>query len=651
MRMPHRAASAAASVFVLAFVFGVAGTATAQDATVALDRALPEKHRAVLADSDLRLAIVRAAAALKDGEPNERAALLNHYSCSPTPPIWVSSRGPTPAAATLLSELDKADEWGLAAKDFKVDAALDENASPDARAGYELKLSLVALKYARHARGGRIADPAVQLASYLDRKPVLIEPETVLQSLATSSAPDAYLRGLNPRHPQFEKLRQEYLKARDASATAVRIPSGPALRPGDSHPHIALLHKRLGIKPQAVDGVTRSDEYYDDALAGAVKKFQKEKGISSASGTLGSATRAELNDGIGETGNAERLLANMEMWRWMPQDLGAFRVEVNVPEFMVRVVRNDGVVHSERVVTGKKETQTPVFSDLMRTVVFQPQWGLPDSIKVNEVLPRLLAGDGLRSGYRMQRNGKDVNPDKVNWEKANILDYHVFQPSGDDNALGQVKFLFPNKHQVYMHDTPSKGLFGEKVRTYSHGCVRVRNPVRLAEVVLAEDKGWSKEQVRVELEDKDENNKIALDRRVPVHITYFTAAVDEAGKLQTFRDIYGHENRVSLALQGRWKDIPKLPDHLAPVTVANVQSAAKKLRQVADDEQPQRRSRARVAVVDDDPPPRRASVPPPPVRVYRAPPPSYGPRYSLGRGSASYGPGPKSIFQQLFGGN
>jgi murein L,D-transpeptidase YcbB/YkuD len=481
--------------------------------------------------------------------------------------------------------------------------------------------------------------------------------------------PLAIRHGLNDRNPQaFElgatdfalfdvslgwlvALRTESVEALshgDASVTAVRIPSGPGLRPGETHPHIALLRKRLAVP--AADA--SSPEFYDAALADAVKKFQKEKGISSASGTLGSATRAELNDGIGETGNADRLLANMEMWRWMPRDLGTFRVEVNVPEFMVRVVKNDAVVHAERVVTGKKETQTPVFSDQMRTVVFQPQWGLPDSIKVNEVLPRLLAGDGLRSGYRMQRNGKDINPEKVDWEKASILDYHVFQPSGDDNALGQVKFLFPNKHQVYMHDTPSKGLFGEKVRTYSHGCVRVRNPVRLAEVVLAEDKGWSKEQVRVELEDKDENNKVALDRRVPVHITYFTASVDDAGKLQTFRDIYGHENRVTLALAGRWKEIPKLPDHLAPETVANAQSAAKKLRQAADDEQPQRRSRSRVAAADDDwSQPRRGAAPPPPVRVYRAPPPSYGPRYSLGRGSSSYGPGPKSIFQQLFGGN
>ncbi len=647
MRMPHRAASAAASVFVLAFVFGSAAAATAEDAPGALDRAMPQRHEAALADSDVRLAIVRAAYALKDGEADERAALLNYYSCSSAAPIWVSAKGPTPAAGALLSELDRADEWGLTAKDLKVDAALDENATAEGRAGYELKLSLAALKYARQARGGRIPDPAVQLASYLDRKPTLIEPELVLQSLATSRAPDAYLRGLNPQHPQFEKLRREYLKSRGAGATAVRIPSGPSLRPGDTHPQIALLRKRLAVP--AAGG--NSPEFYDPALAEAVKKFQKEKGISSASGTLGSGTRAELNDGIGETDTANRLLANMEMWRWMPQDLGAFHVEVNVPEFTVRVLRNDEIVHTERVVTGKRDTQTPVFSDLMRTVVFQPQWGLPDSIKVNEILPRLLAGDGLRSGYRMQRNGKDINPENVNWEKANILDYHVFQPSGDDNALGQVKFLFPNKHQVYMHDTPSKGLFGEKVRTYSHGCVRVRNPVRLAEVVLAEDKGWSKEQVRFELEDKDENNKVALDRRVPVHIMYFTAAVDDAGKLQMFRDVYGHENRVTLALQGRWKDIPKLPNHLAPVSVANAQSAAKKLRQVADDEQLQRRSRSRYAAADEDwGQPRRASVPPPPVRVYRAPPPSYGPRYSLGRGG-SYGPGPKSIFQQLFGGN
>jgi hypothetical protein len=196
-----------------------------------------------------------------------------------------------------------------------------------------------------------------------------------------------------------------------------------------------------------------------------------------------------------------------------------------------------------------------------------------------------------------------------------------------------VKFLFPNKHQVYMHDTPSKGLFGETIRTYSHGCVRVRNPVRLAEVVLAEDKGWPAGKVRSLVDDGPENNKIALDRKLPVHITYFTAWVGDNGKVQYFRDVYGHENRIALATEGRWREIVKTPDHLAPVVVPKASP------EVA--EAPRRRNRNR----DRD----FADAPPPPVerRAYAGP--SFpAPRYGLTRSDPN---SVNSIFMKFFRGN
>lgn len=601
-------------------------------------------------DSDVRIAVMQLAAKAAD-TAEERAAIRNLFGCTNHRPLWSTASGPRPVAAALIGELRRADDWGLAAKDFEVPASLPENPSSEARAAYEVALSAAALKYTRFAHGGRIPDPPAQLASYLDRRPARPDPENVLLELATTTAPDAYLRDQHPRQPQFALLRQQLLAMRDHDADTIIIPPGPALRPGMTHDQVALLRKRLGVPVQAVEGVTYAAEFYDGALAAVVKSFQREKGLS-ANGTVGRATRRELNEGM-QKADPDSIVANMEMWRWMPDDLGDFHVEVNVPEFTVRVVDRGRVVHSERVVAGRKETQTPIFSDRLSSVVFQPQWGLPDSIKVNEVLPRLLRGDGLRAGFKMQRNGRDIDPYNVNWNRANILDYTVFQPSGDDNALGQVKFLFPNKHQVYMHDTPSKGLFNEKVRTFSHGCVRVRNPVRLAEIVLAEDKGWDTRRVRTELEDKDENNKVALDRKVPVHITYFTAAVDEHGKLETFKDIYGHENRVTLALKGRWNDIPKLPDHLAPVKVEQTAQSARRTRNdvAADDDDTSRQRRTRFVRVE-----RTARVEEalraPPVRYYAAggPAPSYyGGRSSLGHPVSRRQP--KSFFQQLFGGN
>jgi murein L,D-transpeptidase YcbB/YkuD len=257
----------------------------------------------------------------------------------------------------------------------------------------------------------------------------------------------------------------------------------------------------------------------------------------------------------------------MEQWRWMPADLGDLYVWVNIPEFTLRVVKNGEVIHTERIIAGKTDTQTPVFSDEMQTIVLHPFWGVPESIKVKELWPSLARGGGVlqRHGLRLQRNGRDIDPASVDWTRADIRNYHVYQPPGGGNVLGVVKFVFPNKHQVYMHDTPTKNLFGAAQRTFSHGCMRVRNPTRLAEVLLAEDKGWAPARVGELVRSGPQNNEIALSRKVPVHVTYFTAAVDEAGKPQLFADVYGHEQRVALALEERWSQIAKGRDHLAPV--------------------------------------------------------------------------------------
>lgn len=580
--------------------------------------------------------------AAKDLDRDDRLALAQVYGCGFAPPAWTDSSGYTATAHKIIAELKRADDWGLSASDFAI-PELPPNPTLPERAAAEEALSLAALKYARYARGGRIPEPSVQLASYLDRHPRLPDPVAVLANLAASPTPDAYLLSFQPQNPEFERLRQAYLAARrPPDPWMIRIPPGSVIRVGDTHQQIALLRVRL--RTPAASGV--DPNFYDDALAEKVRAVQREGGLHPG-GTIGGRTRALLNDAISDDRDedkARRLRANMEEWRWMPADLGAFHVEVNVPEFMVRVVKDGKVIHAERVVTGKTTTQTPIFSDAMKMVVFQPQWGLPDSIKINEVLPRLLAGNGLRSDLRMKRNGRDIDPDDVNWRKANILEYNVYQPSGDDNALGQVKFLFPNKHQVYMHDTPSKRLFGERERTFSHGCVRVRNPVKLAEIVMAEDQGWPAKKVVQLTNDGPENNKVGLSREIPVHIMYFTAHSDEAGKIEFFRDVYGHENRIALALEGRWKDIPRLPDHLAVPSLPNVKPGARQARGGGDDEdepRPQRRRRQRAAVDEPPSPPVRRAAP-----VRYAAEPRAATRYIKSAPQAN-----QNIFQKIFGSN
>ncbi len=500
-------------------------------------------------------------------EQQDVAALRDFYVARNDAPLWIADGALNDRAVLVIAEIKQANNWGLDASAFELPDAtgvLSEDTAADA----ELKLSIAALTYARHARGGRIADPAKQLSSYLDRVPQLIEPKVVLADLAGPNPPDKTLRGFHPQHPQFEKLRQKYLellKSAHEAKEIVRLPKGPALSPGQTHPHVALLRQRLSVPVAEGTPEKPADvNFYDDALVAAVKAFQTEKGLT-ADGIVGGGSRAALNDI--DVPNPDKLRANMELWRWIPADLGSTYVWVNLPEFMFEFVRDGKVAHEERIIAGLVDKQTPVFSAVMDTVTIHPRWNVPDSIKVRELYPSLARGGTYfqKQGLRMTKNGRPVDPYNVDWSTADIRQFDVQQPPGGANVLGQYKFTFHNKHIVYMHDTPTKNLFNQASRPFSHGCMRIRNPGHFAEVVLDYDKGWTPEKVAEIVNGEAVETPIALDKKIPVHVAYFTQWVDDAGELQSFKDVYGHEQRVMLALAGRFDAIARGPDHLAPV--------------------------------------------------------------------------------------
>jgi len=532
----------------------------------------PRGQRFVGTDEQLVLDVRRKLLAPQPSgtHQDDRDALWMFYA-GRNAPVWVAKTGWNPKAQLVIDEIKRADDWGLSAADFNIPALPAEAAgSPPLTeqqlAEAEAALSLAVLKYAREARGGRIPDPATQLSSYLDRKPQLRQPFLVMASIAASDTPDDYLRKLNPQNPQFARLREEYLARRDSGdGDKIDIPSGNKIRPGASSPDVALVRKRLRVPAPGYD-----PDVYDETLVEAVKRFQEKRGIEPANGVINTKTRRALNEG--QKVSLETLLANMEEWRWMPQDLGETYVWVNVPEFMVRVVKDGKVVHAERVITGEVEMQTPIFSEDLKTIYFHPRWNVPESIKVKEIQPSLARGGGYfyRQGMVMMHNGKVVKPGRVNWSKADIRNYDVYQPSGPGNALGLMKFTFPNKHMVYLHDTQSKGLFDATQRTFSHGCVRVRNPQKLAETLLGIDKGWTAADVAklIKVKGEPEETGIELNQHIPVHITYFTARVDDDGDVVTSKDVYGHEKRITQALEGKWKNIDKGSDHLAQVELA-----------------------------------------------------------------------------------
>jgi murein L,D-transpeptidase YcbB/YkuD len=253
-----------------------------------------------------------------------------------------------------------------------------------------------------------------------------------------------------------------------------------------------------------------------------------------------------------------RILINMERWRWMPEDLGALYVWNNVPEFMLYVVKGGKTIHADKTLVGKLAYATPIFSANMQTIVFNPEWTVPETIVRENLLPNLRHGGWLggstsilsEHGLQVNYNGRVVDPGSIDWNNVNMAKVSFTQAPGPTNVLGKLKFLFPNKHVVYMHDTIKRELFNQSMRAEGHNCIRVAKPEQLAALLLAEDKGWSPTQVQ-DLLDKGNNAPVALDRPVPVHMTYFTAMVDEKGKVTTFADIYGLDKKVGTALLGK----------------------------------------------------------------------------------------------------
>jgi L,D-transpeptidase YcbB len=455
----------------------------------------------------------------------EQMALATFYQEQHYRPIFVKDAAWTPAARFVMQRLKAADEDGLDATDYPVPVIASKATAPDDWAEADVKLSAAAIAYARDARGARL-DPS-RLSSLVTPKLDLPDASEVLSRLET--APDAgeALLAYNPSHPGYRALRAKLaeLRASRPGRPMVSVPQGRALRVGMRDPRVALIRARFNLGP------ADDQNAYDERVASAVASFQKEKGLP-ASGVLTAQTIAALGAPIPARLEGD-LIANMERWRWLPSELGARYITVNVPEYRLRIVDNGGVTHETRVIVGKSETPTPIFSDEMETVIVNPSWTVPPSIMKKEILPAMAIDPdyAARRGYRVLRRGNGIV---------------VQQPPGERNALGFIKFIFPNQYSVYLHDTPSRSLFAASRRAFSHGCVRVEQPFRLAEEVLEHQGQWSEAKLKG-LIGKGERY-INLRQRIPVHITYFTVMVDERGKAQTFDDLYGLNRKVRAAL-------------------------------------------------------------------------------------------------------
>jgi murein L,D-transpeptidase YcbB/YkuD len=500
----------------------------------------------------------------------EQGALVEFYSVPDQKPLWVDQNGLTERGKAVIAEIKNADDYGLRSSDYvlpKTDFSASDPNKMDWLADAEITVSYAVLDYANDARGGRIKPQ--RISENLDPSLALPNPSEVIESIAIRSDPAAYLRSFQPDQPQFEALRQKLIALRGgkvehvvAEKPANFIPDGPVLKLGVVDPRVAIVRKRLDVL--AEPGVNPNT--YDMGLALAVQRFQQANGAY-GDGAIGADTRRLLNGELSvepregaSSAKIRAILINMERWRWLPHDLGPYYVNVNIPEFMLRVVEDGKPVHTTRVVVGKPEKQTPVISNEMQEIVFGPFWNVPTSIKIEEIRPYVreeaswFGGGGFntavfqRHNLRLKYNGEEVDPAVVDWNRVDIRSFDIYQPPGPDNVLGKVKFVFPNKHDVYMHDTPQKFYFAQAIRAESHGCMRVQNPDQLAAVLLKHDRGWSEARTEQAMEDGYDSH-VALQQKIPVYITYFTLKVNEDGSLSSYGDIYGHDARMAAALR------------------------------------------------------------------------------------------------------
>lgn len=485
-----------------------------------------------------------------------RETLRRAYTDRNFVPIWIDDGGLLPHAQAFLRWLEtEPARQGLRPEHYHVDALesleLDRADAPVAaeidRVGalvdVELALSDAFLMLGSHFLAGQLNPETLDSEWVANRRHRDLAP---LLAEAPAGAGER-LESLLPAAPQYHALVRrlaELRQLRDAGGWTA-IDAGPTLRKGDTGPRVAMLADRLRAGGD-LSGQARA--VFDDELEAAVEAFQARHGLT-ADGLVGRASLAALNQSVQQRIN--QIIVNLERWRWLPESLGERYVIVNIAGFRLDVVEDGASVLDMRVVVGRPYRRTPVFSDTIRYLVLNPSWEVPSTIATQDKLPLIKSDPGYLAdhGYELLRGwGADeqhIDPASVDWSSvtARNFPYRIRQGPGAMNALGRVKFMFPNKFSVYLHDTPARELFGEDARAFSSGCIRLERPLDLAELLLHDDPNWSRERIDASVADGVERT-VRLPQPIPVHLLYWTVWVDDAGVLQFRDDIYGRDAPV-----------------------------------------------------------------------------------------------------------
>jgi L,D-transpeptidase YcbB len=515
---PAPAAPAPAAASPAAAAPAAASESVAPDPFASLDpadRPIAEKIRDLLAAKTDKIFVSK----------KEHAAVEAFYQNRNLAPLWFEKGVESNRAKAAVARLRAADSDGLELSDYKIP---DFAAAPgaDAMAETELKFTETLLTYARHVQAGRFSYANVSKNIELPQQP----PDTaeVLIKLADAKDAGKSLDDFSPPQKGYQALKAKLAELRHKSGgTGNDIPDGPELKlvkiPMED-PRVPQVRERLGLKGAA------ADLHYDAQLAEAVKKYQRVNELK-VTGALDAPTIRELN-GPPRDKQIDTIIANMERWRWIPRDLGKTHVMVNLPDFTLRLMHNGSMLWTTRIVIGKPAMPTPLLTETMKYITVNPTWNVPQSIVQNEYLPALAQDPTV-----LERMGLHVVNDRDG--------VHIYQPPGDGNALGRLRFNFPNRFDVYQHDTPEKFLFKEERRAFSHGCMRVQDPVKYAQLLLSIERpneGYTEDKIRRMFGNNEQD--IQFPAPIPVHLTYQTAYVEDDGQLVIRSDVYGLDSRV-----------------------------------------------------------------------------------------------------------
>jgi murein L,D-transpeptidase YcbB/YkuD len=456
--------------------------------------------------------------------------------------IWIDSERPSSRYAQFVKVVTTADDRGLPSGLYPTPiddpSASGGKISAEHAPELDVKTTAVFIRYFAHLTGGRLDPRALQsLWTLKPEKPDLV---VTLTAAVKNNDLVAAMDRLHPQHPEYRELEKALVRYRAIAAKGgwPAIPAKTRLKPQQQSAVVPVLRQRLAIEGDLAPSHEKDPSpVYDDTVVAAVKRFEERHRIS-PDGTVDADTVSALNVPVEQ--RIRQIELNLERWRWLPDRMPERHFIVNVPDFRLEAIEHGKAVMDMRVVVGSPDNKTPIFADEMTHVVFSPYWNVPPGIAEEETIPRAVNDPGFLSRNNMEivaASGDVVDPRSVDWSNARGL--RIRQRPGSSNALGGVKFMFPNNFDVYLHDTNATTLFDRIERGLSHGCVRVEEPHKLAQYVLRDQAEWTPDAIDAAMKSGSEKH-VKLKAHIPVYILYKTAWVHDGG-VRFLKDLYGHD--------------------------------------------------------------------------------------------------------------